>query len=338
MSEHDERGSAEAEQVRVERALTEALRPRSLGPEALERIRARVQDEWRATQPAAEPEPRTILWGRWLSLAAALVLVTLAAGLYWQPAGETYTFGTVARLDVGMAEQRVGFLHVEQLKTGDVLKTGGILQTRGPVLIELADGGTLRVAADTALELTGPTQGVLRRGQIYVDLPPGTRSNAPFQIETRAGTVEHVGTEFEVISNDRLVRLRVREGRVQLRSAAHDIAASAGTELTALNDGTITQGTIATYGRDWLWVAALAPDYEIEGKPLLGFLEWVSREVGRPVEFSDEHARAVAERTVLHGSVRGREPLDALSSVLATTSLTYEIRGDAIWIQSGHAN
>jgi len=36
MSEHDERGAQEAEQVRVERALTEALRPRSLGPEALE--------------------------------------------------------------------------------------------------------------------------------------------------------------------------------------------------------------------------------------------------------------------------------------------------------------
>lgn len=324
--------------MRVERALTEALRPRSLGPEALERIRARVRDEWRANQPAPESQSRTIRWGRWLSFAAALVFVALAAGLYWRPAAETSTFGTVARLDVGMAEQRVGFLHVEQLKPGDVLKTGGILQTRGPVLIELADSGTLRVAADTALELTGPTRGVLRRGQIYVDLPPGTHSKAPFQIETRAGTVEHVGTEFEVISNDRLVRLRVREGRVQLRSASHDIAVSAGTELTASNDGTIRQGTIATYGRDWLWVAALAPDYEIEGKPLLGFLEWVSREVGRPVEFSDQHARAVAERTILHGSVRGREPLDALSSVLATTSLTYEIRGDAIWIQSGHAN
>lgn len=264
--------------------------------------------------------------------------MTLAAGLYWRTAEETYTFGTVARLDAGMAEQRSGFLHVEQLKTGDVLKTGRILQTRGPLLIELADGGTLRVAADTALELEGPTKGVLRRGQIYVDLPPGTHSNAPFQIETRVGTVEHVGTEFEVLSNDRLVRLRVREGRVQLEGGSGHFAAGAGTELIALNDGTVTQGTVPTYGRDWMWVAALAPDYELEGKPLLGFLEWVSREVGRPVQFSDEHARAVAERTILHGSVRGRAPLDALSSVLATTSLSYEIRGDAIWIQSGHAN
>jgi hypothetical protein len=98
----------------------------------------------------------------------------------------------------------------------------------------------------------------------------------------------------------------------------------------------VSRREIDTYGRDWLWVAALAPDYEIEGRPLLGFLEWASREIGRPLKFSDSNARAVAERTILHGSVRGREPLDALSSVLATTSLTYEIRGDTIWIQSGH--
>lgn len=333
MSEHDEGGFEDSEQVRVERALTEALRPRALDPAALEQIRARVKDEWRATHSPAEATH----WGRWASLAAAVVLVAFVAAVYWQPRGERFTFGTVARLEVGMADARVGFLHVEPLGPGDVLKTGVVLQTRGPVLVALADGGTLRVAADTELELTGPDRGLLRRGQIYVDLPPGTKTRAPFEIETRAGTVQHVGTEFEVISNDRLVRLRVREGRVHLIQAANAIDADAGTELTALNDGTVTRGSVATYGRDWLWVAALAPDYDIEGKPLLGFLEWASRETGRRVMFSDAHARAVAERTILHGSVRGREPLDALSSVLATTSLTYEIRGDAIWIQSGHA-
>jgi FecR-like protein len=299
-----------SEQDPIERALTDALRPKTLGPEALERIRANVQQEWRAN---VESTPKAARWGRWLAVAAALVLVGLVAALY--PRWQTYPFGTVVR-------------------SGHVLKTGEVLEAREPTLIVLVDGGTLRVAADTVLELAGPTKGVLRHGQIYVDLPPGTHSKAPFQIETRVGTVEHVGTEFEVVSNDRFVRLRVREGRVRLR----DIPAEAGTELTALNDGTVTRSTISTHGGDWLWVAALAPDYEIEGKPLLGFLEWVSREVGRPIQFSDEHARAVAERTILHGSVRGREPLDALSSVLATTSLTYEIRGDAIWIQSGHAN
>jgi hypothetical protein len=337
MSERNEDGIEDLERVRAERALTEALRPRTLDPAALERMRAAVDPEWRENHPPAEVETRPIHW-RWASLAAAIVLVAFAAVLYWRPQGETFTFGTIVRVDVGMADERVGFLQVAPLKPGDVLKTGGVLQARGPVLVALPDGGTLRVAADTTLELTGPARGLLRRGQIYVDLPPGSRTGSPFEIQTRAGTVQHVGTQFEVISNDRLVRLRVREGLVYLTQAASRISAVAGSELTALNDGTITRGSVSTYGRDWLWVAALAPDYDIEGKPLLSFLEWASRELGRPVMFSDEHARAVAERTILHGSVRGREPLDALSSVLATTSLTYEIRGDAIWIQSGHAN
>jgi hypothetical protein len=153
---------------------------------------------------------------------------------------------------------------------------------------------------------------------------------------TRAGTIEHVGTEFEVLSSKQAVRLRVREGRVRLHNRAEEVVAEAGTELVATETGVVSRRPISTYGRDWLWVAALAPDYEIEGRPLLGFLEWASRELGRPLKFSDEHAREVAERTILHGSVRGREPLDALASVLATTSLSYEIRGETIWIQSGH--
>jgi len=153
---------------------------------------------------------------------------------------------------------------------------------------------------------------------------------------TREGTIEHVGTGFEVLEDDRMMRLRVREGRVLLHRDIEQVLAEAGTELTALPGSPVSRRAIDTYGSDWLWVAALAPEYEIEGRPLLGFLQWASRELGRPLKFSDSHAHAVAERTILHGSVRGRQPLDALSSVLATTSLTYEIRGDTIWIQSGH--
>jgi hypothetical protein len=91
---------------------------------------------------------------------------------------------------------------------------------------------------------------------------------------------------------------------------------------------------VATYGADWLWVASLAPIYEIEGQPLLDFLQWVSRELGRRLEFGDSHARDIAARTILHGSIRDHEPLDALANVLATTSLRYEILGDTIRVNS----
>jgi hypothetical protein len=67
----------------------------------------------------------------------------------------------------------------------------------------------------------------------------------------------------------------------------------------------------------------------------MGFLRWVSRETGRPLNFADAKARQIADRTVLHGSVLHQAPIDAMSNVLATTSLTYEIRGNAIWVRSG---
>jgi ferric-dicitrate binding protein FerR (iron transport regulator) len=255
---------------------------------------------------------------------------------YITPPADSTNFGLIARSDMGNTNVRFQWVRQRVLQVGDTVRTGDQLTAHGPVLIALSGGGTLRIAADTVVEITGEAQARLQRGQLYVDLPSGSSSQHPFRILTREGTIEHVGTGFEVFENDRVMRLRVREGRVLLHRDTEHMMADAGTELTAVPGSPVSRRAIDTYGRDWLWVAALAPDYEIEGRPLLGFLEWASRELGRPLKFSDPNARAVAERTILHGSVRGRDPLDALSSVLATTSLTYEIRGETIWIQSGH--
>ena len=322
-------------EAQVDHALTEALRIQPLSPDAIARMRGATEREWHlATGKASGRSTRRRL-AAWVSLAAAVGIVTLA--VLWQVMSVTdsATFGRVARSDVGSADVRFDFVRQRSLRAGDTLRVGDTLTTHAPALISISNGGTLRIAADTVLEITGETNASLQRGQIYVDLPPGATAKSPFQVATRAGIVEHLGTAFEVLSSPQIVRLRVREGRVRLRGDTAEVIVEAGTELTATKAGVVSRRSISTYGRDWLWVAALAPDYEIEGRPLLGFLEWASRELGRPLQFSDAHAREVAERTILHGSVSGREPLDALASVLATTSLSYEIRGNTIWIQSG---
>jgi hypothetical protein len=331
MNDSGPKGKDEEMGDQVEHALRAALRVAPLNPDAMARIRAATVKEWQQT--SGSHASRRALWG---SLAAAAALLAFLLVWYNAPPADSTNFGLVARSDVGTTNVRFQFVRQRALQVGAPVRTGDELTAHAPVLISLSGGGTLRIAADTVLEITGEAQARLRRGQLYVDLPPGSSSKQPFQILTREGTIEHVGTGFEVLENERIVRLRVREGRVLLLRDTEHIVADAGTELTAQPGSLVSRREIETYGRDWLWVAALAPDYEIEGRPLLGFLEWASRELGRPLKFTDSHARAVAERTILHGSVRGREPLDALSSVLATTSLTYEIRGDTIWIQSGH--
>jgi hypothetical protein len=314
----------------LSRILTEALHTGPPNPETLQRLHNTASREWVLAVNTRRSRPRPLLW----SAAAALaILIVGGAWLTWQPAAPQ-KFGVVARTEAEGGEIAEGLLRHRTLKTGTTLNVGDKLTTHSPVLITLTAGGSLRIAPDTVLQLPTPTDTELQRGQIYLDLPPTAHFTSPFRVSTRAGTIEHVGTEFEVLSHDQTVRIRVREGRVRLHNPSRDTLINAGTQLTANPDGSINESLISPYGSDWLWVAALTPDYDIEGQPLLNFLQWAARELGRPVKFADAHAREVAERTILHGSVKGREPLQALSSVLSTTSLTYEIRGDTIWVQS----
>jgi hypothetical protein len=266
-----------------------------------------------------------------ITATASLAAVVMAIFLT-RPAGDSVVIGTLARSNDGGIEVRSGFLRHRVLKVGGALRVDDTLTTRGSALVSLSRGGTLRIAAGSVLGVTGVTQLSVERGLIYVDLPPDSTHANPLRVMTRAGAVEHLGTEFEVMSDDQAVRIRVREGQIQFLGRSQTIVANAGTELLAMPGGPVTQRPVDTFGRDWLWTVALAPNYEIEGHRLIGFLYWVSRELGRPLEFADDPAREVARQTILHGSVNDQAPLDALSTVLATTSLTYDISGDTLRI------
>jgi hypothetical protein len=316
----------------VERALTDALGTRPLDEETLERLRVSVVRNWRAALlDSAIPPVR--LW-RWAALASAVSAVVITVAFLSRPASEPTIVGSLSRLDAGSVELRLSLFRHRELKVGDPIRSGDAVTAHGPVLVTLARGGTLRVAADTLFEVTGETGINLRRGMVYVDMPLVPATAGQMSVMTSMGIVEHVGTEFEVMCADLAVRIRVREGRIRLLSTSGPVVADAGTEILAARRGSVSQQAVSTYGRDWMWVAALAPDYQIEGRPLIDFLQWVSRELGRHLEFAEARAREVADRTTLHGSVQGHEPLEALAIVLATTSLTYEMRGDTIRVRS----
>jgi hypothetical protein len=214
------------------------------------------------------------------------------------------------------------------------VRVGNQLSAHGLVLITLAQGGTLRIAAGTAIVIPEATQVTLKQGLIYVDCPPDPKTCGPLRVATSAGLIEHVGTEFEVLSDGQTVRIRVREGRIRFVGSSVTLMAAAGTELLAGPGERISTQPVATFGRDWLWTAALAPDYPIEGHRLIDFLQWTSREMGRPLEFADAHAQEVANQTILHGSIRGEDPRDALAQVLASTTLSYELAGGTIRVHS----
>ena len=324
---------------RLERDLNDALRAEQLGPEAIARVRAAVHREWQALYPARQPTRLRSRTPLWVALAASLGILGL--GLAWVlhpwPAPTPIVFGTIAFVDQDNARVESQDHQLQPVRIGALLHAGDDLTTRGPGRISLPSGDNLRVGANSQIRLLAPGDVELSRGMIYVDHPPAAARSSQLRIHTRAGTVEHVGTAFEVLSNEHIVRVRVREGEVRLRNSSGDLLAKAGTELTAGSDGVISRGTSPLNGDQWHWVSALAPNYEIEGRSLLDFLEFESRELGYQLVFADQHARDVAERTILHGTVRGRAPLEAVSNVLETTSLIYAIHGNTLQVQSSNS-
>jgi ferric-dicitrate binding protein FerR (iron transport regulator) len=322
-----------------ERLLTSALRTPALSQDALDRMRLAVEREWHAatTAGAAAGTRHTALSFRvlWFAVAAAVVAAVGVASWIARPPARAASVGSVSRTVEGALSVLSARFPRRNLTQGGELQVGDRVTAQGPALVALARGGTLRIYAKSEFTVISPSQISLERGLIYLDVPWGAGVGTPLRIITNAGAIEHIGTEFEVLSDDEAVRVRVREGRIRFVGRTDTVVADAGTELRVVPGKPIVQRPIDTYGREWSWTAALAPDYEIEGSSLIGFLRWVSRELGRPLNFADTNARKIADRTILHGSVRHQAPIDAMSNVLATTSLTYEIRGDAIWVHSG---
>jgi hypothetical protein len=76
----------------------------------------------------------------------------------------------------------------------------------------------------------------------------------------------------------------------------------------------------------------VAPEFELEGHTLGEFLDWAAAEHGLRVEFEDPAVRPRAVATVLHGSVRGMDPDEALDTVLPTCGLRHSLRDDVLLI------
>ena len=321
----------------AERALREGLRTPGLSPEALQRIRAATQQEWRAGLDVVST-PAPPLRRRWLSLAAAATVAVLSVAVGWNvylanTANSGAVLGTLARVDApGIVETR--YLRDTTLTAGSPLRAGQSLDARGDSLVALAGGGNLRVARASAVEVVAANAIELERGEIYVDIPPGERGSDRFMVVTPAGEFRHVGTQFAIALVNGATRLRVREGSVLWRASEGDSTVDAGTEVVIDRSRTVTRRPIATAGRDWAWAESMAPDFEIENRPLREFLEWFARETGRKLVISDEAVRKQADVILMHGNVRGLTAMEALSAVMSSTTLRFELPEGVIRVSS----
>jgi ferric-dicitrate binding protein FerR (iron transport regulator) len=320
----------------AEHALREGLRTRTLSPEAMQRIRAAAQQEWRAVTQSPEQvrRPRR----QWLSLAVAASVALLAGVVGWNvfmvdTAGGAVV-GQLARFEApGLVESR--FLRSDApISEGSSLHAGQALDVRGDSLIALTGSGNLRVARASAFEVMAANAVKLERGELYVDIPPGSRGSDRFMVITPAGEFRHVGTQFAVAIVNGTTRLRVREGSVLWHAGEGDSTVNAGTEVVIDRNRTVTRRPIATTGREWAWTESMTPEIEIENRPLQEFLVWFSRETGRKLELADDAARQQAATILMHGNVHGLTAMEALTAVMSATTLRFELPEGVIRVSS----
>lgn len=306
-----------------ENALRSGLRADALSPEAMARIRAATEAEWRA-QVATAPGMPWWRRGALLAAAASVLVVALGAITFTPSGGEQ--LGTLARADgAGLLEHRM-LGRSAAVAVGVPVRSTNTFDSRGATLLALAGGGNLRVAPGSQFEVLAANQLRLKKGEVYVDIPPGEHVAAGFVVLTGAGEFRHLGTQFSVALVDDGTRLRVREGRVQWHAQDQPPAnVEAGVEMQIDANRNVSRRPIETVGDSWAWTEAVTPDIEIDDRPLGEFLQWVSRETGRKLVFADDAVRQQVANTHMHGNVRGMMPLDALRAVMAATSLRFDL-------------
>ena len=144
---------------------------------------------------------------------------------------------------------------------------------------------------------------------MYVDAGAAAHgAGATFVLETPAGDVRHLGTQYAVRTLDGTVLVNVREGSVAIERGRDRIVGNAGEQLSVTSSGAVVRTTIAPRDTQWAWVESIAPPFAIEGRPLDDFLAWAARETGRQLVYTSPAAAAEAASIKLKGSVGGTRP------------------------------
>ncbi len=317
-----DRGEApEPESETLGRLLTLAG-PRQAAPVSV------VAEVKRATYPAWQAKVRAVRTRRrrrtWMLAAAASLVI---AGALWRLAPRTLPDAEppvrVATVEVTAGAVTAGAASVT---IGARLDAGSTLETdpRSHATLRLAGGASARLDAGSVLKLEAADALELERGAVYLDTGRGP-GGASLAVSTRYGVARDVGTQFEVRLLEDALKIQVREGSVEIDVGEATHEAVAGSALTVAGGGAVTRETVPAHGPSWGWVLGTSPPFELEGRTLGEFLDWVTRETGWRTRFADPALESEVTGTAAHGSIAGVRPDLAPDVVLPSYGLRYRL-------------
>jgi hypothetical protein len=296
---------------------------------AASEVRNAVEAEWRRQVDARAARRRYTGWAVAAGVAVASVGAWLARPLYLP---EPAAVATVARVVGDVSVESSGGQKVP-LSAGSVVESGTVLRTGagGRAALDLASGVQVRLDVGTELAFNDVAEAALSHGAVYVDSGVAAGGDARFVLETPAGDVRHLGTQYSAAFDDGALRVGVREGRVEVSGQRASVIAAAG-ESVLIDDGHVTRSALARNAPEWDWAASVVPPFEIEGRTVHEFLAWASRETGHEVAYASPDVEQLANRVTLSGTVEGLPPQQAVEAVLATTSLAARVADGRIEI------
>ncbi len=314
------------------RRILRAAGPRPVpGAAATEAVRAAVQAEWRAVVDARERQRRPAAW-----FAAAAAVGALAVG-WWltstEPPAPAAQFATVAH-SAGAVERRAGGSDWQPVVAGMLVSARDRLRTGadGRVALTLDGGPSLRLDRGTEVSVADATHLALARGATYVDSHGSPRE---LVIETAYGVVTHVGTRYQARLVDGGLAVAVRDGQVRIARDGDTQRVQGGEQLVLSAEGEATRVAMAPYAPDWAWAESIVPAPAMDGMTLHEFVTWAAHETGRIPVFATPAAEQAARGTILHGSVTGLTPQQALDAMLRTTRLEHDIDGGRVVLSIG---
>ena len=315
------------------RELLRQPRPSAVDPVRTARVYRAVHAAWRDTADRTRNRRRAVA----IAAAAVLVLAVGAIGLTvvnWpRDRGTPQAAAPIASTLFVTSE--VVFQHDGQARAGRVgegLTPGTRIATYGGrVAIVLANGVQLRLDSYTAITLDTAESLSLTGGAVYLDSSHRTGPPDSVAIVVGGTVIRDIGTRYEVRLTGEELRVRVRDGRVEVSSAFGMRQADRGGQLRVTSSG-ILSGRASTSGADWDWIVRAVPPPQLEGRPLPEFLAWAEREGGRPIRFADPALERANRATIVYGAIDSLTVDEALDVVLPSCGLARRTDGDVVTI------
>jgi ferric-dicitrate binding protein FerR (iron transport regulator) len=308
----------ESNDASIEQLLREVGARSEPSPDTASEVMSAVHAEWLDIVQQRRRQRRIVGWRIAAGVTLAILVSTFA---YRYMAPEPAQVASIAHVD-GRLMASTDDDVTEARTDGQLIRVGDTVETdaQSRAAVSFPDGLSLRLDHNTRFTVDATDRITLAAGAVYIDAPSGHTNNAnALTVDTRAGSVQHVGTQYEVRAQADAMLVSVREGRVLVSHPLGSNTGEAGQVLRLSTDGELTRSVLDATDPYWQWALQAAPAFDIENQTLAAFLQWIARETGRHVVYSSPQAEAAAAGVKLRGSIEGLDADAALAAVLSTT-------------------